>query len=147
MPDSVRPHRRQPTRLPHPWDSLGKNTGVDCHFLLQCIALHQTTPRLGTIKLIHSSLFTACPEGLVYLYNFLLYTISLVQYLQVPASTTINTLETHTHLQVLPTLPCCHFYIPSVLPELIEYRYNFITEILEDVMNVSELEIIHKSPF
>ena len=34
--DSVRPHRRQPTRLPRPWDSPGKNTGVGCHFLLQC---------------------------------------------------------------------------------------------------------------
>jgi len=31
----VRPHRWQPTRLPHPWDSPGKNTGVGCHFLLQ----------------------------------------------------------------------------------------------------------------
>ena len=30
------PHRRQPTRLPRPWDSPGKNTGVGCHFLLQC---------------------------------------------------------------------------------------------------------------
>ena len=29
------PYRRQPTRLPHPWDSPGKNTGVGCHFLLQ----------------------------------------------------------------------------------------------------------------
>ena len=37
MSDSVRPHRRQPTRLPHPWDSRGKNTGVGCHFLLQCM--------------------------------------------------------------------------------------------------------------
>ena len=37
MSDSVRPHRRQPTRLPHLWDSPGKNTGVGCHFLLQCI--------------------------------------------------------------------------------------------------------------
>ena len=37
MSNSVRPDRRQPTRLPHPWDSLGKNTGVDCHFLLQCM--------------------------------------------------------------------------------------------------------------
>ena len=36
MSDSVRPHRQQPTRLPHPWDSPGKNTGVGCHFLLQC---------------------------------------------------------------------------------------------------------------
>ena len=33
---AVRPHRRQPTRLPRPWDSPGKNTGVGCHFLLQC---------------------------------------------------------------------------------------------------------------
>ena len=32
-----RPHRRQPTRLPRPWDSPGKNTGVSCHFLLQCM--------------------------------------------------------------------------------------------------------------
>ena len=31
------PHGWQPTRLPHPWDSPGKNTGVGCHFLLQCM--------------------------------------------------------------------------------------------------------------
>ena len=37
MSDSVQPHRRQPTRLPHPWDSLGKNTGVGFHILLQCM--------------------------------------------------------------------------------------------------------------
>ena len=37
MSDSVRPHRRQPTRLLCPWDSSGKNTGVCCHFLLQCM--------------------------------------------------------------------------------------------------------------
>ena len=35
MSDSVWPHRRQPNRLPCPWDSPGKNTGVGCHFLLQ----------------------------------------------------------------------------------------------------------------
>ena len=37
MSNSVRPHRWQPTRLPHPWDSPGKNTGVGCYFLLQCM--------------------------------------------------------------------------------------------------------------
>ena len=26
------PVRRQPTRLPSPWDSPGKNTGVGCQF-------------------------------------------------------------------------------------------------------------------
>ena len=39
MPDSVQPHRRQPTRLPRTWDSPGKNTGVGCHFLLQCMKM------------------------------------------------------------------------------------------------------------
>ena len=37
MSKSVRPHRWQPTRLPCPWDSPGKNTGVGCHFLLPCM--------------------------------------------------------------------------------------------------------------
>ena len=37
MSDSVRPQRQQPTRLPRAWDSPGKNTGVGCHFLLQCM--------------------------------------------------------------------------------------------------------------
>ena len=34
---TVGPHRRQPTRLRRPWDSPGKNTGVGCHFFLQCV--------------------------------------------------------------------------------------------------------------
>ena len=51
--DSVRPHRRQPTRLPRPWDSPGKNTGVGFHFLLQCMKVNnegevaQLCPTLG----------------------------------------------------------------------------------------------------
>ena len=54
MSDSVRPHRRQPTRLPCPWDSPGKNTGVGCHFLLQCMKVKsesevaQSCPTLAT---------------------------------------------------------------------------------------------------
>ena len=37
MSDSAQPHRQQPTRLPRPWDPQGKNVGVRCHFLLQCM--------------------------------------------------------------------------------------------------------------
>src|SRR5574337_1164248 len=37
MSDSVPAHRWQPTRLPRPWDCPGKNTGVGCHFFLQCM--------------------------------------------------------------------------------------------------------------
>ena len=39
MSDSVRPHRRQPTRLRRPWDSPGKNTGVGCHFAFPSLCL------------------------------------------------------------------------------------------------------------
>ena len=48
--DSVQPHRWQPTRLPHPWDSPGKNTGVGCHFLLHGIFLTQG----WNLHLLHS---------------------------------------------------------------------------------------------
>ena len=41
--DSMWLHRRQPTRLPRPWDSPGKNTGVGCHFLLQCMKVKACT--------------------------------------------------------------------------------------------------------
>ena len=37
MSDPQRPHGLQPTRLPRPWDSPGKNTGVGCRFLPQCM--------------------------------------------------------------------------------------------------------------
>ena len=37
MSNFVRPHGQKPTRLPWPWDSPGKNTGVGCHFFLQCM--------------------------------------------------------------------------------------------------------------
>ena len=37
MSNSVQTHRQKPIRLPRPWDSPGKNTGVGCHFLLQCM--------------------------------------------------------------------------------------------------------------
>ena len=52
--NSVRPQRRQPTRLPRPWDSPGKNTGVGCHSLLQCMKVKsesevaQSCPTLAT---------------------------------------------------------------------------------------------------
>ena len=47
----VRPHRWQPTRLPHPWDSPGKNTGVGCHFLLQCMKV-KSEKLLSCVRLL-----------------------------------------------------------------------------------------------
>ena len=58
--DSVQPHKRQPTRLRRPWDSPGKNIGVGCHFLLQCMKVRsesevaQSCPTLRNL-MDHSS--------------------------------------------------------------------------------------------
>ena len=58
MSDSVQPHRWQPARLRHPWDSPGKNTGVGCHFLLQCMKVKSET------EVVQSCLTLSDPHGL-----------------------------------------------------------------------------------
>ena len=52
MSDSVRSQRWQPTRLPRPWDSPGKNTGVGCHFLLQCIKVKSESEVAQSFRLL-----------------------------------------------------------------------------------------------
>ena len=52
MSDSVRPHRRQTTRLPRPWDSPGKNTGVGCYFPLQCIKVKSESEVAQCVRLL-----------------------------------------------------------------------------------------------
>ena len=59
MPDSVRPHRRQPTRLLCPWDSPGKNTGVGCHFLLQCVKVKSEAKSFSCVRLFATPWTTA----------------------------------------------------------------------------------------
>ena len=63
MSDSLRPYELQPSRLFYPWDSPGKNTGVDCHALLQGIFLTQgSNPYLPW--LLHCrQIFTTEPAG------------------------------------------------------------------------------------
>ena len=50
--DSVRPQRRQPTRLPRPWDSPGKNTEVGCHFFLQCMKVKSQSEVAQSCRLL-----------------------------------------------------------------------------------------------
>ena len=61
MSDSVRPHRRQPTRLPRPWDSPGKNTGVGGHFLLQCMKVKSQSEVSQSCPTIHDPMDCSLP--------------------------------------------------------------------------------------
>ena len=57
----MRPQRRQPTRLPCPWDSPGKNTGVGCHFLLQCMKV-KSLSRVRLLETPWTAVYQAPPS-------------------------------------------------------------------------------------
>ena len=59
---TLRPHGLQPTRLLRPWDSPGKNTGVGCPFLLQCIKVESKSEVAQSCP-IHSDPMDCSPPG------------------------------------------------------------------------------------
>ena len=66
MSDSVQPHRRQPTRLRSPWDSPGKNTGVGCHFLLQCMKVKSESEVTQSCPTLHDPMDCSLPGSSVH---------------------------------------------------------------------------------
>ena len=59
-------HRRQPTRLPRPWDSPGKNTGVGCHFLLQCMKVKSESEVAQSCPILGDPMDCSLPGSSVY---------------------------------------------------------------------------------
>ena len=64
MSDSVRPHRWQPTRLPRPWDSPGKNTEVRYHFLLQCMKVKSERKAAQSRPTLRDPMDCSLPDSL-----------------------------------------------------------------------------------
>ena len=57
---------RQPTRLPHPWDSPGKNTGVRCHFLLQCMKVKSESEVAQSYPTLSDPMDCSLPDSSVH---------------------------------------------------------------------------------
>ena len=66
MSDSVRPHRWQPTRLLRPWASPGKNTGVGCHFLLQCMKVKSESEVAQLCPTVRNPMDCSTPDSSVH---------------------------------------------------------------------------------
>ena len=66
MSDSVRPQRWQPTRLPRPWDSPGKNTGVGCHCLLQCMKVKRGSEAAQSCPTLSDPMDCSLPDSSVH---------------------------------------------------------------------------------
>ena len=63
---TLRPHRRQPTRLPRPWDSPGKNTGVGCHLLLKCMKVKSESEVAQSSPTLHTPMDCSPPGSSVH---------------------------------------------------------------------------------
>ena len=68
--DSVRPHRWQPNRLPRPWDSPRKNTGVGCHFLLQCMKVKSESEVAQSCPILSDPMDCSLPTRLLHPWDF-----------------------------------------------------------------------------
>ena len=66
MSDSVQRHRWQPTKLHHRWDSPGKNTGVGCHFLFQCLKVKSESEVAQLWPTLSDSMDCSLPGYLVH---------------------------------------------------------------------------------
>ena len=80
MSDSVQPRRLQPIRLPHPWDSPGKNTGVGCHFLLQCMKVKSESEVAQSCLTLSNPMDCSLPGSSVHsqLFKHLFYEITSI---------------------------------------------------------------------
>ena len=103
MSKSVRPHRRHPTRLLRPWDSPGKNTGVGCHFLLQCM-------KVKSEREVAQSCLTLCDSMDCSIPGFpVLHCLA-------------ENVQTHIHESMMPPnhlILCCPLVLlPSIFPSI-----------------------------
>ena len=110
MSDSVRPHRRQPTRLPRPWDSPGKNTGVGGHSLLQCMKVKSESEVAQSCPTLPDRMDCSPPGSSVH------GIFSQENWSGVPLPSPSKVL--HSLIQIssflLLTVIFCSFYMPSV---------------------------------
>ena len=58
---TLRPHGRQPSRLRRPWNSPGKNTGVGCHFPLQCMKVKSESEVTQLCPTLHNPMDCSLP--------------------------------------------------------------------------------------
>ena len=93
---TLRPHRRQPSRFCHPWDSLGKNTGVDCHFLLQCMKAQSESEVVHSCPTLSDPMDCSLPSFSVMGFSKPEYIINIFVYIYM-----------HSRYQFISVAPSC----------------------------------------
>ena len=100
MSNSMRPHRRQPTRLPHPWDSPGKNTGVGCHFHLQCMKVKSQSEVAQSYPTLSDPMDCSPPGSSIHgIFQARVLEWGAIAFSDIYIHIQFNIIHTHTHTQ------------------------------------------------
>ena len=122
--DSVQPHRRQPTRLRHPWDSPGKNTGVGCQFLLQCMKVESESEVAQLCPTLHNTMDCSPPGSSVHgIFQARVLEWGAIAFsnLAYPAKKNINSIR-RVSVSIIPK----HFLLPLFLQFFFCFIFIFI---------------------
>ena len=126
MSDSVQPHRWQPTRLPHPWDSPGKNTVVGCHFLLQCKKLKNESEVAQSCPTLSDPMDYSLPGSSIHG----IFQARVLEWDAIAFSKTVTITERFS-------LPLCSLLFPFLLPPLLPSPLPFPRLILSFLLSVT----------
>ena len=119
MSDSVRPHRQQPTRLPRPWDSPGKNTGVGCHYLLQCMKVKSESEVVQSCPTLSDPMDCSLPGSSIHG----IFQARVLEWVAIAFSTTSLTRD-QTHTRCIGS-----HWITREVPLLDSFNFIFIGKI------------------
>ena len=137
MSDSVRPHRWQPTRLHRPWDSPGQNTGVGCHFLLQCMKVKsesevtQSCPTLSDPMgcSLPGSSFHGVFQGTVLEWGAIAFSNLELQVLKMFTDISSEALYSYIIFQHFHWISCLYAKISRIVLALRSHQYKGVTYI------------------
>ena len=131
MSDSVRPHKRQPTRLPHPWDSPGRNTGVGRHFLLQCMKVKSESEVTQTCLTLCDPMDCSLPGSSIHgnfqarVLEWGAIAFSYTSKITSNVNGSKAPIKRHKLVEGIQTCACMHFHLPhhSTWPPQIACNY------------------------
>ena len=128
MSDPVQPHRQQPTRFPRPWDSPGKNTGVGCHFLLQCMKVKSKSEVAQSCPTLSDPMACSFPDSSIHgIFQARVLEWGTIAFSEDHANLQLNTLQflTNRIYFQLHSYPSVLSYIPPYFKTKIFKRFSY----------------------
>ena len=141
LSDCLQPHRRHPTRLPRPWDSPGKNTGVGCHFLLQCRKVKSESEVAQSYPILSDPMDCSLPgssihgifQARVLEWGAIAFSTSQRRHTQIIRGSTQFSLVTQSWLALCDPMDCStpSFPVHHQLPELAQTHVHRIDDAIQ----------------